>query len=248
MVLISAVVVLVAAIAVGALSYATYIRNQTEDALALSSPSTNISPPAVLQAPVRGVVEKAAQLLADGQLDEASKALSEADLLMNRLSGKIAWKRGDTATALAKFQEALRLSPNTTEDLANLASVEAATGRAVEAVALLKRARELAPDDVYIENRYLLARLQAGDAAGVRTEVTTALELSPENGLAGFAFAAAALELAAGQFGNGASFLHAAKARLPSATFAKLLEQPPISSYAARPELQSFFPRPLPGE
>lgn len=247
MVFTSAIIVLIAAIGVGVLSYATYVRNQKEDDLNLSTrfmgnSTTPVVPPRV------NLLDTASRLVVDGQLDEATKVLQEAELLTNRLVGIIAWKRGDLATASARFAEALTISPDSSADLVNLAGVELANGKSADAMALFERARTLSPDDLYIQNRYLLARLQTGDIAGVRNEVQTALELSPENSLPRVAFGAAALEFAAGQFANGANFLYAAKAKLPSGTFDNLLAEPSITAYSTRPELAPFFPSPIPRE
>ena len=243
----SGIIVLVAAIGVGVLSYATYVRNQEEDELKLSTRFIGNSKTPVV-APRVNLLDSASKFVVDGKLDEATKVLREAELLTNRLAGMIAWKRGDMATALARFTEAVRISPDSSADIVNLAGVELANGKSAEAMVLMERARKLSPDDLYVQNRYLLARFQTGDVAGVRKEVQTALELSPENSLPRVAFGAAAIELAAGQFANGANFLYAAKGKLPSETFDSLLAEPLISAYSDRQELAPFFPRPLPGE
>lgn len=243
-----ALILLLAAAFVGIVGYSTYQRIQEEEKLNLSATagaavSAETPPPPQAQ----GVLETAAEMVLNGQLGDASAKLRDAGILVNRLNGIVAWKTGDTGTAALAFEQALRLNPDSAPDLVNLAGVMLVTGRAPEAVELLRKAQEKSPDDVYMANRYLLARFQAGDIAGVRNEVHTALELSPQNSIPRIAIPGAALELAAGKYANAANFLYAAKKALPLRVFDSLVEEPPIANYRDKPELVPFFPNGSPG-
>lgn len=238
-----ALILLLAAVFVGVVGYSTYLRMQEEEALNLSATAGAAVPEATPPPPpAKGVLETASEMVLNGQLADASAKLRDAGILVTRLNGIVAWKTGDTGTAAVAFEQALRLNPDSAPDLVNLAGVMLVTGRAPEAVELLRKAQEKSPDDVYMANRYLLARFQAGDVAGVRNEVQTALELSPQNSIPRIAIPGAALELAAGKYANAANFLYAAKKALPSRVFDSLVEEPPIANYCDKPELMPFFP------
>lgn len=238
-----AVALLLSAVLVAILAISTSLRMREERAVpSLSKAAGSLQPPReTAVVPVNGVLEQAAGLVVEGNLEEASKILHSAEISLLRLQGIIAWKSGDTPTAAGRFERALALDPSSSPDLVNLAGIRLLEKNPAAAVELLKKAQESAPDEVYIANRYLLARIEAGDLGGVRSDVQTALSVSPQNSLDRIAFAAAALELAAGQFSNAANFLYAAQGKLPAGTFNSLLNEAPISAYADKQEIRPFF-------
>lgn len=227
---------------VAILGYATHLGVNHQEPIALSPHLTPAESPSLPPTTTAGLLEQAAGKIAAGNTAEGAVALRQAGLLVIRLEGILAWKQGDLPLAAQSFSRALEIDPESVPDLVNLAGVELSQGRATQAVEHLSRARGLAMDDPYIANRLLLARLQAGDIAGVRSEVQAVLESNPENGLPTVAIAAAALELAAGQPRNAANFLYAASSVLPQTIFTSLLEEPPLASHSHREELSPFYP------
>jgi tetratricopeptide (TPR) repeat protein len=237
-----AIALFVSAIFVSIIAYETYMRLQEEDSLGLSLYSGMSSPlPQATPIPPKGLIEDAGEFIKNGKFDEAEKLIRQAEVQTFRLKGRIAQKNGDLPAATANFEAALKVDPDSPIDLANLACAEILAGKHAVAVERLKRAATLEPTNLFIANRLLLARYQAGDVAGVRSDIETALATSPENSLHRVAITGAALELAAGQFANAANFLYAAKARLPASVFERLIAEPPIAMYASNKALVPFF-------
>lgn len=225
------------------LSVTKYLSIQKDESLyALSSSAGTVAPAASPHPVTQGALETAANLIGDNRIDEASVLLQDAEVVVARFQGIIAWKKGDMGTAARKFETALQVAPESVPDLVNLAGIHMLNGQPAASAKLLDSAAKLAPDDIYISNRFLLARLAAGDIAGVRNEVRTALESAPDTGLPRAAFAAAALEIKAGEYSKAANFLFAVQTRMPSHMFNSLLNESPFHECSNRFEFQPFFP------
>jgi tetratricopeptide (TPR) repeat protein len=241
----SFVIVILALIFVAVLAYSKIESMRKEDEFALSDGSAEaLAAEQAKPPPLNGVLEQAAQCVSDSRFEDAVPLLQSAELELVRLQGMVAFKAGDLPKAESLFERALVIDPASIPDLINLADLRLRTGKADLAVALFNRAQAAGPDNTYVANRYLLARIEAGDVAGVRNEIQTALKLSPKNCLPRVGVSAAALELIIGQYVNAANFLYAAQASLPAETFKNLLRETPLSSYATRSELRPFFAPP----
>lgn len=186
-------------------------------------------------------LEEVTQHILAGQLGQASIKLQEIEIQLARLQGIVAWKQGNIELAEELFTKALALDPNSTPDQVNLAGVKLLQSKAVEAVQLLKKAHNTNPSNAYIGNRYLLAKIEAGELESVKVEVATALEISPENGSSQVIMAAAAIELAEGYTANAKTLLEAAQGKLDPGVFYSLLAERPIAIYSTKPELKEFF-------
>lgn len=241
----SIVILFFTLIFVAFLAYSKIESMRKEDELEMSDGSVEaLAAEQAKPLPLNGVLEQAAKCVSDARFEDAAPLLQSVELELVRLQGTVAFKTGDLPKAETLFERALVIDPASIPDLINLADLRLRTGKAALAVALFNRAQATSPDNIYVANRYLLARIEAGDVAGVRSEIQTALKLSPKNCLPRVAVSAAALELSIGQYVNAANFLYAAQSKLPAQTFKSLLNETPISSYAARSELRPFFAPP----
>lgn len=237
---ISGIILFLTAVFVGILSY-TKIKSMRDDEGGAAAPSVSPKTGQAISAYPEGILEKAGRCVSDSRFAEAAPLLRSAELTLNRLQGTVAWKTGDTKTAEMFFERALSIEPESVPDLTNLANLRLQTGNAVSAAGLFKKAREAGPEDAYVANRYLLARIEAGDGDAVEAEIRTAWKPGQENSVARMGVPAAFLELADGRYASAASFLGAAQKALAPETFRRLLNEPPISSYANLEELRPFF-------
>ena len=185
--------------------------------------------------------ELAAEMVMDGRLVEAEEILNRDEAESRRLRGAIAWKRGNLAEAKTSFERAVSLNPSGLADLCNLAGIQLQLGDVAGAADNLRRAHEVSPDDTFVANRLLLARVQAGDTDQVSAEVSAALKAAPETSLPSVAAAAAALEMKRGNFSKAAEFLNAAKSSLQPEIFESLIIEAPLSEFANNPAISPFY-------
>jgi len=215
---------------------------QVSKSMALPAKATKEEPVTVqVEKQKPSELEEAAQCILGGQLGAASVKLLELENQLYRLQGIIAWKQGDILKAEALFEKALNIAPSSAPDLVNLAGIKLLQGNGKAAVSLLQKARDAAPSDPYIANRYLLAKIEAGDIEAAKREISTTLETSPENGSAQVVMAAAAIELSGGHTANAKNFLNVGKSKLDRGVFLSLLAERPIAIYSTIPELKEFF-------
>jgi tetratricopeptide (TPR) repeat protein len=200
------------------------------------------SAPAAPQ-PEKAGIELAADLVIAGRLVEAERILVQREVEIFRLRGAIAWKRNDLEEARKCFQEAVARAPFSVADLGNLAGVQLQLSDLPGAVANLKTAHEADPQDAFIANRLLLARLQAGEITPVAREVDSALKAAPETSLASVAIAAAVIEMQRGDKAKAARFLRAAQSCLAPEVFDSLLVEQPLAVHANDTALAEFFRR-----
>lgn len=186
-------------------------------------------------------VELATNLVMDGRLVEAERVLDVQELELLRLRGAIAWKRNDLPKALSCFRAAVEIEPRSVPDLCNLAGIQLQLNEAAAAVANLRVAHDVSPDDVFITNRLLLARIQAGELDRVAAEISSALQAAPETSLPSVAAAAAAVELHRGNSAKAATFLHSAKRSLAPEVFESLLVEAPLAAHSSNQALSLFF-------
>jgi len=94
--------------------------------------------------------------------------------------GTLAQAARDMSAAERHYRAALRADPLSFDAAARLLELVAARGRAADALPLLARAVELAPDSARHVALYGEARLAARDAAGAEATLTRALALAPD--------------------------------------------------------------------
>ncbi len=206
-------------------------------------PVAEASPPPSAEPAKKAAFEIAADLVMNGRLVEAGRVLDAQELELLRLRGAIAWKENNMPEAVRYFKAAVEIAPRSMPDLGNLAGVQLQLNEVAAAVANLRVAHDVSPGDVFIANRLLLARIQAGEVERVAAEIASALETAPETSVPFVAAAAAAVELQRGNVAQAVTFLHAARNTLPPAVFESLLVEAPLASFSAEAALAPFYLR-----
>lgn len=189
----------------------------------------------------QNLIEMARAHVLENKLPEAVSVLAAAEIEILRLNAIIAWKQNHLDEAGTLFATIVQLSPGAANDLSNLAGVRMQQGRVLEAIASLRLARDAAPGDAYISNRYLLARIEAGEGEAVANEVRQLMNASPEISLPLVAAAAAAIELDRRDIPRATDFLRAARSSLPPGVFQSLLSERPLARHAAEEAMAPFF-------
>lgn len=227
------------------------------DAVADSASTPSSSPEMKAEddaAKVGGLLDEGAQALADGDIAAAAAAFSAATAIDPGRAeawngvGLTLLARAKAADALQAFERALRLDAMNARAYANRARALRLLDRLPEAIASAKESTRLDPSNPLYSNRYLLMRIQNGEADAVRTEVRAATLLKIESMESNSVVAAAALDLIGGEEIMFREKLERAKGLLPQATLSGLLDDPVLKPYSESIRSLAGFPAPsLPG-
>lgn len=157
--------------------------------------------------------------LADGKLDKARVEFANAlqiapnDAQARYLYGRIAEKLGDPRTAASMFQAAIDVNPGDVGARTELARLYVFSGRADQALELLKPALASRPDDPELLTVRAAARSALKDDAGARLDAERAVQLAPSS--EGALATLAGLYVRQGQPQRAIELLHAALRRTP---------------------------------
>jgi len=127
-----------------------------------------------------------AEVFLDGNLpDRALEALDLAIPGLQRpparfyyLKGRARQAKGQTTAALSNFRQALAIDPKSIDALLAIADIYALKNKHAEAMAILKRARTLAPDAVPVLRRVVIEAMNAREN---RTALEAAFELQQKS-------------------------------------------------------------------
>ncbi|PYU32473.1 MAG: hypothetical protein DMG28_11410 [Acidobacteria bacterium] len=140
--------------------------------------------PRVKDSPV--VAMDVAEVFLEGNLpDEALRVLGLATPSLKRaparfyyLKGRARQATGQATAALSNFRQALALDPKSVDTLLAIADIYAVKNKHADAMAILGRARTLAPDAVPILRRVVIEAMNAGEN---RTALQAAAELQQKS-------------------------------------------------------------------
>jgi len=221
----------------------TYLRHPETEITSLPTPVEPDPPSQAAAAPTQppSAMQVAADLILSNRSADAAPYLDVAEIELLRLRGIMEWKTGHLNAAREHFRAAIALSPKSIPDLCNLAAVELVLGDAAQASHHLLTASDLAPEDTFISNRLLLARIQAGAIEDVRREIRTQLETTPERSLPHVAAAAAAVELEDGNVTQAITFLEYAGSHFTPEVFQSLLSEAPLVKFSSKKEVADYY-------
>jgi tetratricopeptide (TPR) repeat protein len=120
--------------------------------------------------------------------DEALKSLKLAIVGLKRpparfyhMKGKALQAKGQTATALRSFRQALALDPKSADTLLAMAEIYAVENKHADSLAMIERARRLNPDSVPVLRYLVVEGMKAGNHLAALEAAQKLTENSPNN-------------------------------------------------------------------
>jgi len=135
----------------------------------------------------QGMVYRGRLLLAQGEFEEAARALRQATGLIPYSAG--AWRLlavayqqvGNFPEALNAYEKAYASNPNDIRTVALYADVLSRSGDLIKALQIVQRGHQLAPNDQDVWHQWLLLEAQVGDRGLVLRERRRQFEEEPED-------------------------------------------------------------------
>jgi tetratricopeptide (TPR) repeat protein len=114
-------------------------------------------------------------------LDLATPALKRAPARFYYLKGLARQATGQATAALTNFRQALAIDPKSIDTLLAMADIYAVKNQHADAMAVLRRARVLAPDDVPVLRRVVIEAMNTGENRTARETASELEQKSAEN-------------------------------------------------------------------
>ncbi len=178
------------------------------------------------------------------RLEDLSKKILQAAPEDGDAWSKLGWaqgRKGEINNAMVAYTRAIALNFEPAFNLYQRACLYRQQGDYQAAVRDMKDAHERDPLSVVISNLYLIFRIQAGQAAEVRAEVSGFEKMDLEFFGSQYLLAAAALALKDGDVPNAVRLLTQFKALVPPDGFYELMQDPYFDAYRNESRLMPFF-------
>lgn len=177
------------------------------------------------------------------RLLKTSLAAGEAVADCNNLLGALALRAGHPVQAIEYFQAAIKADPTLAQAHANLGLAYRSHFEPGKAVAPLRKAAELnKPAAAVYQFQARLAMIEAGQAREI--EETLAKKLTAPEADADWVLTAAAIDLRKGRIEEGAERLRQARAAMPPALFAAMLQDRAFKMHAGDTRIAAFYHAP----